>query len=191
MISLLVSNTSYSVMICGCWWGEFVAWSTSTSCQTSALQSFPFLLLRTNFAANSLPVAFSLHLFTTAYCPLKIKYYFPSNDRQINWPYSRDELNCQLTCRFHHKYRRSSQSVRCKEPLPFLKLFANRYSGNQALLLLVVGPQQKNTGWCRDIASNRAVTCHTHLFHKNIFRSLLAFFRVICLIDRPIKLQKY
>ena len=143
MISLLVSNISYSVMICGCWWGEFVAWSTSTSCQTSALQSFPFLLLRTNFAANSLPVAFSLHLFTTAYCPLKIKYYFPSNDRQINWPYSRDELNCQLTCRFHHKYRRSFQSVRCKEPLPFLKLFANRSSGNQALLLLVVGPQHK------------------------------------------------
>lgn len=61
-------------MIWGCWCGKFVALSTSTSCQTSALQSLPFLLLRTNFAANSLPVAFSVHLLTTAYCPLKVNF---------------------------------------------------------------------------------------------------------------------
>lgn len=59
-----------------------MALSTSTSCQTSARQSLPFLLLRTNFAANSLPVACSLHRLTTAYCPLKAKYKFSSNQRQ-------------------------------------------------------------------------------------------------------------
>lgn len=75
------------MIICGCWWGRFVAFNTSTSCQTSALQSLPFLLLRTNLAANSFPVAFSLQRFTTAYCPLKSERLTPFvvNAEQTAW----------------------------------------------------------------------------------------------------------
>lgn len=68
--SFRVSKTSCRVIIFVCWYGVLIELKTSTSCQTSLRQSWPFLLLRTNFAANCRPVDFWVHRLTTAYCPL-------------------------------------------------------------------------------------------------------------------------
>lgn len=51
----------------------FVSCRTSTSCHTSARQSFPFLRFLTNLAANSFPVSLLTHRLTTAYWPLQVK----------------------------------------------------------------------------------------------------------------------
>lgn len=82
MSSFLVSKTSCSVTILVCWYGVFTVLRTSTSCQTSLLQSCPFLRLRTNFAANCSPVDFWVHCLTTAYCPLKNR-----NEKMSNFPF--------------------------------------------------------------------------------------------------------
>ena len=97
-----------------------MALSTSTSCQTSALQSLPFLLLRTNFAANSLPVVFSVHLLTTAYCPLKVNF-VQINPKKRTDKYYLQRLDGQLTSRFRRKCRRNFQSPRCAVSAPFMR----------------------------------------------------------------------